>query len=103
VSRMDLFWVYYPDQRAPASLHFLNPPTEISMTSPKVPPGAERVALGHRSKESKEQRKKTGFADHKPGIHAEADYAQIGKVASRKQSIKPPAKNPQGGRDANVR
>ena len=59
-----------------------------SKPSPKVPPGDERVALGKKI-ESKGS-KHTGFATHKAGTQTEADTANHGKTASKKQAIKAP-------------
>jgi hypothetical protein len=72
------------------------------MTSPKVPPGDEGVALGNKL-ESKGSKQKTGFATHKAGTHTEADYAHQGKVPSKSQSIKAPTSVKKGGPGANVR
>jgi hypothetical protein len=59
------------------------------MTSPKVPPGDERVALGKKL-EAKGLKQKAGFATHKAGTNTEADFAQQGKTPSKRQSIKAP-------------
>lgn len=72
------------------------------MTSPKVPAGDERVALGKKL-ESKQSKQTTGFATHNAGVHSEADYAHQGKVPSKRQSIKAPTSVKKGGHDANVR
>jgi len=68
------------------------------MAMPTLPKGAERVALGKKATSSTT---KKGSVVHRAGKHAEADYAAIGKVASRKQDRKPnPHNRPQGGRHA---
>ena len=70
------------------------------MTSPKIPPGVERVSLG---KKLESKRQKAGFVAHKAGTHTEADYTHHGRTASKKQSIKAPTSSKKGGDDARVR
>lgn len=68
------------------------------MTTPRVPKGEDRVALG--TKVTKATLKE-GFAVHAAGTHVESSYAEFGRNPSRKQGVKPSVHNrPEGGRNA---
>jgi hypothetical protein len=68
------------------------------MTTPKLPKGEDRVALG---KKVTKDKLKEGFAVHTAGKHAESNYAELGKTPSRKQGMKPSVHNrPKGDRNA---
>jgi hypothetical protein len=72
------------------------------MPSMKIPAGANRVALGDKSKGQKQKRKEA-FAVHKPGKHTEAEHGAVENTSARRPSLKPQIRNLDGGSDAKVR